>query len=456
MPTYAFETITPEQALGIQPTDTVTVSSGTASQTTVIFDPNERVIITIGTRSVTFGSMVNQVATLPNGAFTYADGSILYIGDGVGNTQILPSPATGAVYGGGGDDVIRGGEGSWLVQGNQGGDTIELRAGNNTVYGGQDGDRITFSNAFGVGGGNNFGQGNKGEDVLVGSTTADTLLGGQGDDTVQGVNGMDFLDGNLGNDSITGSGQILGEGGDDTIVTGFDFASTVSGGDGNDKIVIGFADVGGVRHAVLVPVSGDGGDDTIQSTNPISETLAGGAGNDSITTTGNDATSRDVLDGGDGDDRLMASGSGGNVLLGGGGDDTIEGGAGADTLDAGAGADTLQGGMGADLFVLNASTVGIAITPTVSDRILDWSSADHIQLRTPGAPGYTEMTTVDGFPAALTLAQNLIAGGTVEVVAVQIGPDVVIFADGTAANTVDTATLLIGRTLADISASNFV
>ena len=66
------------------------------------------------------------------------------------------------------------------------------------------------------------------------------------------------------------------------------------------------------------------------------------------------------------------------------------------------------------------------------------------------------MTTVDGFPAALTLAQNLIAGGTVEVVAVQIGPDVVIFADGTAANTVDTATLLIGRTLADISASNFV
>ena len=59
------------------------------------------------------------------------------------------------------------------------------------------------------------------------------------------------------------------------------------------------------------------------------------------------------------------------------------------------------------------------------------------------------------YEAALALATTQISGGTVDYVVVQVGTDVVVFADnGGAANTVEDAVVLVGRTLADISASS--
>jgi hypothetical protein len=48
------------------------------------------------------------------------------------------------------------------------------------------------------------------------------------------------------------------------------------------------------------------------------------------------------------------------------------------------------------------------------------------------------------------------ANNAIDYVVVQVGGDVVVFADTGALNTADDAVVLVGRTLADISADNIV
>ena len=48
--------------------------------------------------------------------------------------------------------------------------------------------------------------GNKGDDVIVGSNFGDTLHGGQGNDLIVGGTGSDWISGDLGNDTVTGGG----------------------------------------------------------------------------------------------------------------------------------------------------------------------------------------------------------------------------------------------------------
>ena len=69
-----------------------------------------------------------------------------------------------------------------------------------------------------------------------------------------------------------------------------------------------------------------------------------------------DATALGVIGvvGHDGDDRLVAGGDGGAVLVGGAGNDTLEGGGGDDVLVGGEGADRLYGGDGSDVLVVDA------------------------------------------------------------------------------------------------------
>lgn len=70
------------------------------------------------------------------------------------------------------------------------------------------------------------------------------------------------------------------------------------------------------------------------------DTLLGGAGDDRIIDFDSSRTSRNVLDGGSGDDELIS----------GFGDDTLRGGSGRDTLTGGRGADVLLDGAGDDIF----------------------------------------------------------------------------------------------------------
>ncbi|HXA39241.1 MAG TPA: calcium-binding protein [Phenylobacterium sp.] len=159
----------------------------------------------------------------------------------------------------------------------------------------------------------------------------------------------------------------------------------------------------------------------------------------------------------------LSGGSLGDGLFGTTGADTLHGGGGNDVLQGGGGADVLEGGAGSDLFLFAPGD-----SPTVAgqmDTIIDWSSSDHLSfvfhnggLLTPAgnAVNYVE-TTAGSFAAALATANAQIAGGVVEYVSVQVGSDVIVFADTNGDHGVaEDAVVLQGRTLADIDASNII
>ena len=157
--------------------------------------------------------------------------------------------------------------------------------------------------------------------ILSGTSSADTISGYDGSDLILGGSGSDTIDGGAGNDVISGgsgSDSIDGGSGDDLLL----------GGSGSDSI------------------DGGSGDDL----------LLGGSGND-------------VIDGGSGDD-LLLGGSGNDTLTGGSGQDVLLGDSGNDILIGVEGADWMQGGAGNDMFAYQStsdSTVG------EWDRIIDFT-----------------------------------------------------------------------------------
>ncbi|MBL8773596.1 MAG: hypothetical protein JNK30_19580, partial [Phenylobacterium sp.] len=88
------------------------------------------------------------------------------------------------------------------------------------------------------------------------------------------------------------------------------------------------------------------------------------------------------------------------------------------------------------------------------DRITDWSVTDKLRLSFVVGQAYSETSAAD-FTAAVLAAQNTFAAGVIEVMAIQVGSDVVLFVDG-GRNTVETGAILVGRSLADISGANFI
>ncbi len=260
MATYSFDTITAAQALAITATDSLSFGAGAATLTSVAYNAGGTITITVGARGVEFGAPVAALAQ--QALFTFADGSRLYVGDGLNNAISIDGDThPGALFGGDGGDTLNLGSAGGVAQGNQGNDILKT-AGQATLYGGQGDD--TFFVA--PGGHGDFLQGNKGDDAMQGGSS-DTILGGQGNDT---ITGSGFLNGNLGNDKATGGGQLFGEGGNDTLIGTGSGHNALSGGDGDDSLV---AAAGGDT------VSGDAGNDTIDGSG-AADVISGGAGAD--------------------------------------------------------------------------------------------------------------------------------------------------------------------------------
>lgn len=444
MATYAFETITAAQALAFAAADDLTVSSGSARNTTVIFLGDGTYSLTVADRTVVFGA---ELQVESGNRLHFADGSRLYIGSTGPDVRDLSAiAASGAIYGGAGSDVLTAGSGAgWLVQGNQGNDRIIAGAqAANTIYGGQDDDTVAFTSGGGVDTAQ-FVQGNKGADTIRGAGGADTLLGGQGDDSVSGGNGTDVIKGNLGNDYLSGGGLLLGEGGADTIQSSVRTSNTISGGDGDDLILI----TGMTGVATRNIAHGDAGNDTFSGLSDAADELYGDQGDDLI------QFAQNLTPGTVNSSKLLVGGEGNDTLGGAGGADTLSGGDGNDRLNGSAGADIMSGGDGVDTFVLVNRPASNTLEDV--DRILDWSSGDRIKLIGP-APGYVEAGAPD-LALALNLAQQAMADGRIDLAAVQIPNGVAIFTrafEFGPVGAVDTAVLLVGRTLADISQSNFI
>jgi Ca2+-binding RTX toxin-like protein len=433
MTTYSFDTITAAQAAAFSGSDSLTFGSGTASAVTVLFN-GVVTTLALGAHSVDFASAIANASQA--GDISFPDHSLLYIGDAGANTEHLAIDSTtrAAMFGGDGNDVLITSLGGGLLQGNQGNDTLEA-AGQATIYGGQGDDEIE---AISSGSHDNFFQGNKGDDFIVGSNAGDTLLGGQGNDTILGNAGVDFINGNLGNDNLTGSGQLFGEDGNDTILGGSVGSNTILGGNGDDNLTgSSLSDPSGLLGAQNF-ISGDDGDDTIRSNSPLTDTLSGGNGNDTITTFngGNDS-----LDGGAGDDNIQ----GGHGLA-----DVITGGLGNDIIDGSGGTDTLSGGGGADRFIFGAvSTAAGSVA-----KIMDWSGSTDTLSFTGFTPNPSDLTTATApdYATALSMATTDTTTTHFSFFEVQVGADVYVFAGG--AGGPSSVVELVGRSLADFTGHN--
>ncbi|WP_199245543.1 calcium-binding protein [[Phormidium] sp. ETS-05] len=229
--------------------------------------------------------------------------------------------------------------------------------GRNTLYGGQGNDTIFTE----VGGGTNWLYGDKGNDSLIGSS-GDTLFGGtkDGDEDAATDNdylsitaaGRSWMDGGKGSDTLIGSGTatLVGGAGDDSLDVGVNNNASLLGGEGNDTLT---------ARGTGSTLNGGAGNDTLTLT-PFgntslgvasSNTLLGGEGNDSLFALS--AGGPNYLDGGTGNDILVA-GHSSDTLIGGGGNDLFVGSSEADTLGGESGRsgnDTLYGFKGADLLI---------------------------------------------------------------------------------------------------------
>jgi Ca2+-binding RTX toxin-like protein len=142
----------------------------------------------------------------------------------------------------------------------------------------------------------------------------------------------------------------------------------------------------------------------------------------------------------------------GDTLTGTAGSDSLDGGLGDDTLTGGDGADSLVGGAGADTF----QVAGAVAAPDQLDQLQDFTGGeDTLDFGGLTATDETFATdTAADFAAALAAANAKIGDGSVDVVAVQVGADVIVFADTDAEVGADQAVVLVGRTLADVSSGD--
>lgn len=395
MPEYAFDRITADQALAITAGDTLTFNGGPARTVSVGYQSYDPLTLT---------------PEVPRIFVTYEGRTLAF------STEVVQLTKAGGL-------VMS--DGSRLYIGDAGDDRFTAGAGEDGLYGGPGHDSLDGAS------GRDLLQGNGGNDVLTGGEGADSLYGGQGDDLIyasRGVGGVDgeagdWANGNLGDD------ELIGGAGADTLLggQGDDF---VGGGGGSDYL------------------SGDLGDDELIG-GLGNDTLAGGGGNDTLSS----GFGADSLSGGDGDDQLVSQGPEPTILDGGAGHDTI--------VSGGVGKDIVFGGEGRDRFDFISK-----VDPSVDleAEIRDWESSDTLHFDAVSILGanailpisYSEFVANSYEAAVLIAGEHISAAGATYAVA-QVGSNVYVFADtGDPHDGADIAILLTGRTLADISLSNFV
>ncbi len=246
--------------------------------------------------------------------------------------------------------------------------------------------------------------------------------------TVPNLTPVTSLVENLGDGNDTGvisagaggpAGTINGGPGDDTLVGGQE-NDTFNGGDGTDSVAYVGISAAGIKRTTSVtaalplgatPSTGNGQAGENDSIAPDVEGLTGGNGNDTLT--GNDGPntiagsappgtpnvdpqpagteSQDTINGGGGNDTLVAGDSG--TVNGGDGNDTIiggrslthvtvlNGGNGDDTLVSGTGNDDITGGAGSNILAYVSVNQG-------SLKIVSRSQGVSVRLPEPGTTGY--------------------------------------------------------------------
>jgi Ca2+-binding RTX toxin-like protein len=336
-----------------------------------------------------------------------SNGGQLWVGDRATDTvnddsanvvALSQTTASAQIWGLGGGDTISTGFGDDRVYGNIGADVISGGAGNDSLYGGQDGDDLSGGagddNVAGDLGNDNI-DGGAGNDILYGGAGNDVIETGQGDDTVFAGQGEDHL---TVNDSATGDKLVyMDKGQDDVDITSTTGDHTIYLGENNDSAHL-------TANAGDIQVIGDGGNDTIVSENLGSDTLSGGEDDDLLAIGSNSIGAKTLL-GGDGSDRIYINEEIGfgpfqpNTQV------TVEGGGGDDTVDYDRGlfiADANNGGAGDDVITFDGPT---------NLHLRDLSIQNFEEINFSDIGGFDSL---NGFGDSVTFADgNNTAGGVV-------------------------------------------
>jgi Ca2+-binding RTX toxin-like protein len=220
------------------------------------------------------------------------------------------------------DPIIYGTEGADSLEGSESDDLIVAIQGRDVIVTGGDG--------------NDFIAGGRGADTIDGGRGDDVIRGGKGDDSLVGGLGNDVLFGGAGNDKIYMHHNSWFQGGDVQPYVDIAF-----GGSGNDTIHGPQRGVDGTRTFID---GGDGDDVIYASTSGGVHVVKGGAGNDSIYTGQPGSVASFTVAGGAGNDRIFVDGGSQSVNAG-GGDDVVR--VNEYTLSA-----TVNGGGGNDRLVV--------------------------------------------------------------------------------------------------------
>jgi Ca2+-binding RTX toxin-like protein len=295
-----------------------------------------------------------------------------------------------AYYGGdNNDNLINGSTGADTIQGNGGNDTLNGLAGSDSIYGGDGNDRLTG------GVGNDYLQGNAGADTYVFSKIdgQDEIYNYDSDNSVDVVQFIDLA--STGITAIFRSANTYnlvlqyGAGGQLTIDNYFyqiDPAYRVN--------QFQFTNVAWTLADIAQRYNGSSSADYLQAFDGMINKINGLGGDDQIY----GGNSNDTLTGGAGNDSLYGQ-AGNDTLNGGDGTDYLQGDAGSDILNGGAGADTLKGGANGDTYLFaygggkdtiynaDGETFGVANQDVV--KITGAARSDVALGRTPGTTDLT-------------------------------------------------------------------
>jgi Ca2+-binding RTX toxin-like protein len=254
-----------------------------------------------------------------------------WIEGGKGNDDLFGGDNNDFLWGDEGDDELYGEDDDDYLDGGAGADLLDGGDGRDIAayYGSEEGVHVSLSPFLLIGGGNSGGDAEG--DILV---NIEDLAGSRYDDELYGNDQANLLWGMEGNDVINGGGggdEIDGGDGIDTLsyegsaegVTVSLLADTASGGDAQGDTLDNIEILIGSAHGDTL--SGDDGDNALNGLGG-ENTLYGYGGEDGLW-------------GGEDDDRLYG-GDDADVLKGFGGNDVLDGGDGADAMWGGTGNDT--------------------------------------------------------------------------------------------------------------------
>jgi Ca2+-binding RTX toxin-like protein len=324
-----------------------------------------------------------------NNELTGGEGMDMLTGD-AGDDRLLGGDDDDMLIGGAGKDFIDGGDGVDFAD-YMGAAAVTITLGNSLTNKG-------FKAAGGDAAGDtlirieNIMSGD-GADVLTGNEQDNLLGGGAGDDTLNGGLGNDLLDGFTGIDTASyatsAAGVTVDLNGNGTYVLGSPAGDAVAqlGGDAEGDELYGIENlIGSAKNDILTGngenrLDGGAGDDMIVA-GPDGGIFFGGAGIDTLSfenVTGPlvidlgdqgkaDKTRTGITTGGDGTG-LIAAPAGADFhaaefenVIGSADDDDVTGDKNANIIEGGAGADTLDGGLGIDFVSYEHSAAGVTIT----------------------------------------------------------------------------------------------